>query len=103
MTQRQHVETLLLERRARGAHSFEFYAAGLPRAAVVVDRLRKAGWDIDSLPEPSPAGSMGVRYILRSTPGDQSNSAEPQQQQQQAALLRESSSPSPTAHWRADL
>jgi hypothetical protein len=69
LTQRQRIERLLIDRGSRGAHSFEFYADGMPRAAVVVSRLKRAGWDISAVPEPSPSGGQGVRYVLRAAPG----------------------------------
>lgn len=75
MTQRERVERLLTARGPRGVHSFEFYGDGMPRAAVVVSRLKRAGWEISAVPEPSPSGGQGVRYIVRSRPGDRS--AEP--------------------------
>lgn len=66
--QRQRVERLLLERGRHGVHSFELFELGMPRAAVIVDRLRKAGWLIDSSREKRHGGSVGVRYVLRTQP-----------------------------------
>jgi hypothetical protein len=104
LTQRQQIEGLLVDCGALGLHSFSLYQAGLPRAAVVVDRLRKAGWQIDSVPEPSPTGAQGVRYILRSRPGDRAadNSAEPQQQQSELALELPTGNPTGSAIFGAD-
>jgi hypothetical protein len=76
VTQRKRIERMLIDRGSRGAHSFEFYADGMPRAAVVVSRLKRAGWDISAVPEVSPSGGQGVRYVLRSLPSERSSDSD---------------------------
>lgn len=76
-SQRARIEALLIERGPRGVGSFELFEMYLPRSAVVVNRLRKAGWVIDSLPEPGPRNRAGgVRYVARTAPGTEGEQRE---------------------------
>ena len=51
MTQRERVLRILKEAGEDGVHSFEFYEAGMPRAAARIGELRDAGYTITSTHE----------------------------------------------------
>lgn len=68
-TQRDRVIKMLEDSGSTGVHSFEFYAAHMPRAAATIHALKKKdGVDIVSTPEPAPSGSPGCRYRLARFP-----------------------------------
>jgi hypothetical protein len=62
--QRQVVLEILEERGDKGAHSFEFIQARIPRVAARVCELRADGYRIDSEPEALHGAAKGVRYKL---------------------------------------
>jgi hypothetical protein len=64
MTQKQQVLQILRDAGDRGAHSFEFLTAGMPRVAARVGELRAEGHTITSTPETLHGDAKGVRYRL---------------------------------------
>ena len=68
MTRRELVLRILKEAGEDGVHSFEFYEAGMPRAAARIGELRDAGYTITSTHERYRGDAEGVRYRLIEAP-----------------------------------